>query len=526
MGVYADVTNPIIIQATKTLQPKIDNFLRRMCIVSQGGTTLENGQFQIVRSSSYGEILNTQPNNEAAKTELEKKLKGFFAFAGDKELCVLEVGAFNVDSNPISNQVQFLSDYIASKKSQSYIHLVPDAWYYPPERSVPVANTSISCTTSLVGLREAVPESESLPGGVSQPITTEALVITTNIADENLSAVWGQEGIASFDVASKTITAIKEGETTLTLSGKTNPDEGNEASITIKVIVGAWNEELALEPSEETAKDTPVSDITNNPNKTLGRDLAFSNFAKEFASLESKVFFFITMTANEDPSISQGAALYKNVKSVFLVYDNLLNAAYPLSSIVLGICASSTYDLSDTQKGTPLNFKTLDGQTAAQLSSVLATNIIDCPANFGGTLAGNYVLLNGRYADGTAWEYYYFWDTIEFEIRKKLETLLLNGVNSSQNVIPYNQSGLDTLAANIKSVLLLWQSRGVVTNFAKSFDNNTNSMVDVGQISAIDFYTYIANNPEDYANEIYKGFSFYLMIGRFIRQIYIDVTLN
>lgn len=524
--VYADVTNPIIIQASKTLTAQVDNFLRRMCIVSQGGTTLTQGEFKLVRSSSYSEILNTQVGSESATGELTKKIKGFFAFAGDKELCILEVGAFNADTNPITNQVQYLSDYITSKKSQSYIHLVPDAWYYPPERSAPVPNSTITSSASLVGIRVAKPSDETLPGGVSEPISSKVLEISTNIPNDNLNVVWGEEGIATYDKISKTITAVKEGETTLTLSGKVDASKGSEASITIQVIVGAWNADLDLEPTQVTAETTPVTDTTNNPPESQGRDLAFSNFAKEFISLESKVFFFITMTPNEDPSVSQGAALYKNVKSVFLVYDNLLNAAYPLSSIVLGICASSTYDLSDTQKGTPLNFKTLDGQTASQVSSILATNIINCPANFGGTLAGNYVLLNGRYADGIAWEYYYFWDTIEFEIRKKLETLLLNGVNSSQNVIPYNQSGIDILSANIKSVLILWQQRGVVTDFAQLFDNNTNSMVNVGQINAIDFYTYIANNPEDYANEIYKGFSFYLMIGRFIRQIYIDVTLN
>lgn len=526
MGIYADVTNPVVVQASKTLSSKIDNYLRRMCIVSEGGSSLNPGEFKLVRNSSYAEILSTQPNNETAKNDLEKKIKGFFAFAGDKELCILEVGAFNQESNPISNQVQHLSSYIAAKKSQSYIHYVPDSWYYPPISRVRVPNSTITLDTSLVALRVAKPENETLPEGASEPISTKVLDIVTNIPTENLSFSFGKEGVASFDVETKTITAVGAGETTLMLAGRLDTSKGEDAFITLQIVVGEWNEDLTLTEEQTALQSTPLSYTTNNADEEGVRDLAFSNFAKEFISLESKVFFFITMTTNEDPLISQAAQLYKNVKSVFLVYDNLLNAAYPLSSIILGICASSSYDLSDTQKGTPLNFKTLDGQTAEQLSSVLSSNIIDCPANFGGTLAGNYVLLNGRYADGVAWEYYYFWDTIEFEIKKKLETLLLNGVNSSQNVIPYTQSGIDTLAANIKSVLLLWQDRGVITSFSESFDSNTNSMVNAGQISAIDFYTYVANNPEDYANEIYKGFSFYLMIGRFIRQVYIDVTLN
>lgn len=531
---YADVSKPVVIQASKVLSAKVDYFLRRMCIVSEGGTSMRPGEWKEIPQDDIESILNTQQGSEEAVKDLKKKLRGFFAFAGRKNVAVLEVGLFNKDTNPISIQVDKLRSYIADAKLKSYIHYVPQRWYWPEIQTAQIENSEISLQTSLVALRPATPNDQSLPSGVTEPVTEKTLLIQTNIPDQNLTSelvavTQGQNvaDIVTWDASAKKLVAVGTGEAKLILKGRVNADEGNEAKVELKIKVGEWNKNLTLSSDEQTAERTPLVSRTENGSKPGVRDTSFSELAAEFLSMSNKTYFFVEMTKDEDPKVSEAFELYKNKKSVFCVYDNLSdNSPYPLASCILGLCASYRFDLSDTQSGTPLNFKTLDGQNYTALAYSLEQSLIQAPANYAGSLAGNCVVMNGRYADGTAWEYYYQWDFLEFEISLKLQTLLLRGVNSSNHVVQYNQTGLDVLKANLKSVLLLWQSRGIVTEFAASLDINTDELVDVGDISAIPFETYIKNNPEDYKNEIYKGFSFYVMIGRYPRQIFIEATLN
>lgn len=520
---YADVTNPIIIQASKSLSAKVDEYLRRMCIVSCGGTTLGVGESKEVNISSYSSVLTDQVGSVAAKTNLEKKLRGFFAYAEGKDVYVLELGAFNADTNTIANQVARLKTFINNASPRCYIYLVPESWYYPNASAVPVEDTQIHIAHSLVMLRAAVPEGKTLPAGVSEPITEAANSVTSNA--QALSVSYSNEGVAEFDRTTGKIKALNAGETTVILSGRVDPRKGNEAIASFRVVVGAWNEEQVSTSAQTLLINTPVNVSTNNGFEDGGRDLSFSSLAEEFLALNSTTFFFIEMTKNEDPSVSPAFELYKNKKSVFAVYDNLQNSQYPLVSIVLGVCASDKFDLGEGQAGSSLNYKLLAGQTIGFLSSSLLKNLVQAPANFAGSLVGNPVILNGRYCDGVAWEYYYQWDTIEFNITKKLQTLLLNSANSKQNVVAYNQNGLDILKAGIKSELLKWKEYGVISAFSRSYDQTTASMVGENDISATSFYTYIAQNPEKYENEIYDGFSFYVMIGRYPRQIVISAEV-
>lgn len=526
---YADVSKPVIIQASKTLSAKVDYFMRRMCIVSEGGSSLQVGSWKEITSFDVEDILSKQSGNKTAADELKRKLNGFFAFAGDKNVMVVEVGKFDASTNTISNQVAYLDSYILNAGLKSYCHYVPSSWYWPNERQVQIPNSSIEVAQSLYALRLPKPEGQVLPGGgVTEPISSVEVDVTTNIPNEQLQVTINPTNIATFDKETFTLTAKAIGEATITMSGKIDPLKGGTALVTFKVKVGAWNQNLTLTSQEQVQTTTPVEDTTTNGLENGGRDLAFVNLADKYTSMTEKTYFFIEMDKTQgDPGASEAFQVYKEKKSVFCIFDNLVDtSSYPLASCILGICASSRFDLSATQSGTPLNFKALSGQNFKPLKRSQETSLIQAPANYAGDLAGNCVVMNGRYTDGTAWEYYYQWDYLEFEIALKLKMLLLNGVNSSSSVIGYNQTGIDILKANIKSVLLLWQQRGVVTSFAKSLDLTTNQLTGVGDINAINFDTYIANNPEDYKNEIYKGFSFYVMIGRYPRQIFIEATLN
>lgn len=535
MSKFADVTNPVVIQASKVIQAHVDNYLRRMCIVSSNDSNMVAGEFKEVYPETQEAILKNPNQN----SELKRALKGFFAYAGEKSVVVLEVAA--TPDTEISAQVSTLRQFIENEELRCFNILVPRGWYYPETSSKTPENTTMHVNTSLIALRPPVPSSETLPGGVDTPVSTASLILATNSAPDLLSWEFKDgetpvsEDVIVFDHANNQVKLLSvvdlKGSAsktfTLTIRGRKEAGVGDECTIEIPVIIGAWNANLALDAGQKTQQTTAKSAQTNNQPIPGYRDLSFSELVQSYVSLEQSVFFFITMKPDEDPSVSAGAALYQGKKSVFLVYDNLPeNAAYPLDAVILGITANAKFDISANNPASPLNFKVVEGQGHKHLSINMRKALIDAPANFLESMVGNTVIMNGRCADGQAWEYYYQWYLLELEIKTKIQTLLINGVNNPNFVIYYNQNGLDILKANIISVLQLWQSRGVVTDFARTLNPNTNELEGKGDITMIDFYAYIAQNPTDYQNEVYKGFSFYVMIGRFPRQIFIDVTLN
>lgn len=386
---YADVINPIKIKVSSDIAAKLDNFLRRMCIISAGDTSLTTGQYKEVVSSTYTTILK----NATSDSELKDKLSGYFSFAGNKPCIVLEVGAFDANSNKISAQVATLKNFISSGLSRCYMHLVPDAWYFP----------------------------------------------------EEIDSV---------------------------------------------------------------------------------RDTAFISLCNEFNGLDAATFFIVKGN-NEDPLTSQAWGEYSGIKSAFVVYDNT-SPSYknPLTSIYLGIMANAKYDISDTQKCTPLNNKSIEGAKLTEIGAVLANNLTQAPQNFGGDFAGSSVLFNGRYADGNAWEFYYQNDLMIFRIQEALSSLLLNSANNGNYVLQYNQNGIDVINATIKSVLNILKSQGVITEYAAEKNASTGALERPGYINAIDFYTYKNSNPQDYASEIYGGISFYALIGRYIKQVNLAISIG
>lgn len=519
---FADISNPVVIQATKSVTTNIDNYLRRMCIISTGGTNLDVGNYKEITYEQVSNILNENENENVIN--LKNKLNGFFSVASIKKVMIVEVGEFS-SNNSITQQVTYLQDYIINSDKKSYCYYVPSIWYYPPDEVVELENSNIKVNTSLIILKLPTPEGEVVQDTSDTNYTSEYILpLETNIQLENLNVTIDNSNIFEYNKNSNIIIAKEKGEATLTLSGKVNLNEGEEVSVQVKIKVYNYNDEVVLTDNDKLLIDTTIKDTSENGNKSLGRDLAFLELANLYLTMKAHTYFFIE-TDKSDPDASEAFKLYDNKKSIFCVHDNLSNS-YPLTSLILGIIASNYYDLSSTQLATPLNFKILNGVTIENITSETRNNLIQAPINFAGELAGNNVIMNGRYTDGTAWEYYYQWDTLEYEIILKLQSLILNGVNSTNAVIQYNQNGIDILKANIKSVLILWKGRGLLTAFARSYDISSSSMVGENDIEAISFDTYIQNNPDDYKKEIYNGFSFYVIIGRYPRQIVINATLN
>lgn len=481
---YAEVTNPIKINISQSSLAKLDNFLRRMCIVSNGDTNLNNGEFQEVYASNYSDILKDTAG------ELANKLKGFFAFASTKPVVILECG-----SDDIASQVENLRNFISVGKSKCYMHLCPDAWYYPTKEYQPIDATQPAL--------KIAPTNLTIPQGQSFTLEPTYYGEISFTQGENLATNF------TFDKDSKTI------------SGNTDGEAGQNATLIIKVTYNnqTITQEISLTLVAEGSEIIQSGESIQN--YQLTQDKSFSDLASEFIGTDKNTYFIIK--GDGGLSESDGWALYKDKKSVFVMYDNL-TTSYPLSSVALGIMASTQYDLSATQKATPLNNKSIKGVSYNELGQVLMDKLTQQPLNFAGDFAGTTVLFNGRYASGDAWEYLYQSDLVVYKVQEALSTLLLNSANNSNYVLQFNQVGIDVINATIKGALDNCVSLGILSDFGTNFNISTGLIENSGYIYTMSFSDYKTNYADDYANERYSGVSFAMQIGRYVKEIQVAIS--
>lgn len=577
---YADITNPVIIQATASVSAKIDNFVRRYAIVSNGHTNINVGESAIVYQSDYNDYLKMGSDTDS----ILKDLKGFFAFAGPKELVLIEVG-----NEGATQEVKNLETFIASGLNRPYVTLCPSSWYNAKitneqtitkislqESSVTlgvgqtltiiaptdsnVANFSVSnssseilnsnkaranqsvftaikagtATLTLSGDYKGIENLEPFTLEVNvvdmkkntwnlEAIPTEAhthfngeitLQFPDNISGANWNVSVNGEDYISVDTESQqvTITAKEQAGTAtiLVTSPATNSYEMIQFSMDIVVAETDTNPSTNIQLSAtETIAENPIQPeplqaeiVQDNQGIQEQFNSAFANLCKMYPNANDARFFMCRITDGVSPANDTIWQNYKGTKSFFGVYDTLAIDAYSLCGAILGKMANSIFDITDSNPATPLNYKTISGATFKEYKEAFINSLTQAPVNYGYQLVGNPVILNGRYSDGYAWEYWYQWDTVCIEVEKKLATLLLNGVNNPNYVIQFNQNGIDILEAGIISVLKTYKNRGAITEFARSVDVGTNELIDIGYINAVKFYEFQANNKEKYENEI------------------------
>lgn len=246
---------------------------------------------------------------------------------------------------------------------------------------------------------------------------------------------------------------------------------------------------------------------------------------QEYIKETSAQYFMISTTA--DVTTDAVATQFKNLKSCFLVYDNTdASQNINLAGSILGILASSKFDISGNNKASPLNFKILQGFKFNPINRVLLNKLTQYPANFIFNEVGYATIGNGRYTNGDAWDYWYQWDLTQLALQQKITQLLINGVNNPVNVIRFDQQGIDIINASVKSTLSEYIQLGCINTYAMALNPANNTLIGLNNINTIDFNTYISQYPDKYQNEIYDGISFYVLINRYIRQCILNITLN
>lgn len=582
MASLPDVTNPVVINASTTTLIQSDYFLRRVCFVSFGDTLLEVGKYQLVDRTDYTNILD-------ATNETSVNLHTFFNYATNKMCGVLELGGqpntpiadtyenlssylTTLDSNYYANYLSAIyatweaggnetydilhlyarTFYPTEFKENEWLGYIYNKWFSDNESEAIIKNfftaqhsadfvqanyetwlTEQSKTDSLESLKEYIvslnlsywPFDYYMYLSDTED-TFKALLTTTNLKAflDSVNIPYAGSYYTYLDSTSASFQALKTLESLKTFA----------SSLPVYSTEGydAWRTAQGQYDTDYSAKIAALKSYidggsTRNYIYILPSSLYSYNgtagLISQYSQPNDKLYFMLKVS--DDPSTSENFKRFSGLKSFVGVYDNGA-ATNSLTGAIAGKFSSSIFDIGPTLKASPLNYKTILGFNYTELGKSLQRSLNDSGVSFASSLVGNPVIMNGRCGDLRPFDYWYQWDLTAYNIDQKLTALLLNGINNPNYIVQYNQNGIDTVNATIVSTLNNMISEGCVTEFGATYDPATNTLTNIGFTLAIDFYTYISVNPLDYQNEVYGGISFYIRIGRYIRQVIINVTLG
>lgn len=169
------------------------------------------------------------------------------------------------------------------------------------------------------------------------------------------------------------------------------------------------------------------------------------------------------------------------------------------------------------------------------LRALDAANISYIKTGAEGGLPGSNVLSGGKTADGMDFSWWYAADYATINISQDLANAVLLGANDPTNPLYYNQDGIDTLqdkaAARIQIAISSGLATGTVTKTSldpTTFARNLANGVYAGQnvVNAVPFNTYVAQNPNDYGAEVYKGLSAIFIPQNSFAQIIFNLTVT
>lgn len=452
-----------------------------MCIVSQGGSKLTVGSFEIVDSTTYTTRVNQN-------TEAEKMLRTFFSYAGNKPVVLLEVG-----NSTLESKVNKLKGFLDSEELKTFNVLVPNDWY-----NVKQPDKVYSATMA---------ETTLTPTSTEQKLN----IAFTNIEANQIKA----EGLTNVELDLTKMTYKLKDSTVLSAT----------ETATLKYTIGETEETIGNLKFNKTG-GTDKSSLSFTETVSPTADTSFVKLLTEYDNIDKENLFFMTLPKTADPNADPNFTYFKGMKSIHLVSDNTDKDTINSAAAVVGITASNIFDISSSTPASSLNYKQVKSYTPIVRSSTLKNQLIQSGVTLIDSLASNTVLLNGRQMDGQPWEYYYYWYLTKLEVHSKITLLLLNGSNNPVAAIGFDQDGIDTIHANIVSKLKELQDLGVITNFAQSYDGGTGEFTGLGDIVCPNYYEFIVSNPDDYANEKLTGISCYIQIGKFIRQVEWNVTLG
>lgn len=257
---------------------------------------------------------------------------------------------------------------------------------------------------------------------------------------------------------------------------------------------------------------------------TITADASCEGLFSAYSSLAQSVYFFIDMEAEVPTSSTLWTTYVNQAKSVFGAYPNIATADYIGGATAMGICASASYDITSSNKLSNLNQKICGSIQSVGLDSALEQAIADAPASFFYNDGSTCLLGGGRMADGELWTTRYAWDLSISKVESAIKTCLLNASNVPNTAIYFDNQGITTLAQVIINTLKSCKTLGLISNFGSGKDPTTGMLTGLNTIGATPVAQWKQENPTQFAQGIYGGFTAYLEVQNFIQQVIFNVN--
>jgi hypothetical protein len=209
---------------------------------------------------------------------------------------------------------------------------------------------------------------------------------------------------------------------------------------------------------------------------------------------------------------------YKGLKAAVMrtraPLDLLTNApAADIFALMIGFVPS------DINKSAPYSFRYVSGSLAYPLTPALAARLKAAYVNYTDTgaeggLATVNILKWGMTGDGRDLSYWYAVDWLQINVQMDLANAVISRSNTPVNPLYYDQPGINDLQGVAQGTM----NRGIRYGMLNASTKPT--------VAAIDFATYVAANPTDYAAGIYNGLSVTVTPSRGFTAITFAMTVS
>lgn len=248
------------------------------------------------------------------------------------------------------------------------------------------------------------------------------------------------------------------------------------------------------------------------PDSWDGND-EFVQLAKNNAANDSMVYFFIDSTYTMIPG-SPYVSPYYGVKSVVVAAkgdaDNWFSPSVEQMWQVLSTAPS------EVSKVAPFAFRYVIGADPLKDRQGAKNALLGQYVNFIGTGAeggiSNTIVFGGFTADGRDIMQWYAVDWVQINVAQALAKAVIDGSNTPENPLYYNQPGINTLQSVAQAKM----------NSAVTFGMSNGTPI----VECVPFLEYIQNNQEDYATGRYAGIYVNFVPNRGFTQLVFNMTVD
>lgn len=234
------------------------------------------------------------------------------------------------------------------------------------------------------------------------------------------------------------------------------------------------------------------------------------NFLANYNGLADSSYFFVDLESGTLPSSSTSWTNNVNgAKCVFGTYPNASSADIIASAVVMGILNSTWYDITSAMTLSDLDRKQLKGVSPIPQPQTTRTAIFNAPASLFASEGSNAYLYGARMADGEFFTTRYAWDLTISRVKSAIQSAFLNSSNVPNSSLTFDNRGITLLGQVISNELNICKDLGLVSGFT---------------LTAIPAQQWEAQNPTEFANGGYGGFSSTIRVQKFIQQVIFNVT--